>query len=164
MSSPLPLAEIARIADYLADLCGDDEQLFTDMIAGETDLARIVQRLHDRVAADEEMLAGIRERQDNLAERRSRLDARVRSYKDAIGMALNAAQLKKLELPEATYSVRGGKPTLKIVDPEGVPMSLCEPRFVPVKAKINEAYQDTEVLPNWLIRVPATPIITSRRK
>lgn len=164
MNAPIQMAEIHRIAELLAPLCEDDDQLFADMVEGETDLHSIVTRIHNQIARDEEMLAGITERQANLAERKKRISDRVTVSKAAIGKFLRAAMLTKVELAEATYSVRGGKPTLRVVDPEAVPPAYCRTKVEPDKPAINAAYESKDDLPNWLVREPPLDVVTKRAK
>lgn len=158
------LAEVARIAEQLAILCDDDERLFADMIEGETDLYKIVGRLHNQIANDEELLVGITARQTELAERKRRLTDRKTVTKAAIGQFMRAAKVAKLELPEATYSVRDGKPKLEIVSADAVPEDFRKVKTEPDKTAINEAFADADDLPNWLVREPARDVVTARTK
>jgi len=160
----IQLAEIARIAEQLAILCDDDERLFADMMEGETDVHRIVGKLHGQIAHDGELLTGIAERQADLAERKRRLSDRTIATKAAIGQFLRAARLPKIELPEATYSVRDGKPSLRVIDPEAVPAEYCRQKIEPDKPAINMDFSDAETLPNWLVREPARDVVTARTK
>lgn len=162
MNAPIQQAEIARIAEQLSVLCDDDEQLYHDMLLGETDIDRIVQRIYDQMARDEEILAGIKLRQESIAERKQRITSRVAASKAAIGQFLRAAQLTKLELPEVTFSVRDGKPTLRILDPAAVPAEFQRNKPEPDKPAINEAFGDAGTLPNWLARDPARDVVTAR--
>jgi hypothetical protein len=164
MSAPIQLAEIARIAEMLSVMCDDDEQLFHDMLIGESDIDRIIGKLHNQLASDSELVAGIAARQSDLADRKRRLADRTTVTKAAIGQFLRAAQLSKIELPEATYSVRDGKPSLRVLDADAVPPELCRAKIDPDKTKINEAFADAETLPNWLARDPARDVVTARTK
>lgn len=164
MTAPIQLAEIARIADMLAPYCDGDERLFADMIEAETDVHYFVGKLHGQIASDGELLTGITERQADLAERKRRLSERVTASKAAIGQFLRAAMLPKIELPEATYSVRDGKPTLRVIDPEAVPAEYQRSRPEPDKTKINEAFAAADALPNWLALEPARDVVTARTK
>jgi hypothetical protein len=158
------LAELARIAAELDVLCDNDEQLFADMMEGETDVHAYVQKLHDSLAGDQERLAGIKARADDLTERKRRYEARAAATKAAIGKVLRVALLPKIELPEATYSVRDGKPTLSVVDVAAVPDEFLRHKPEPDKPKINEHYADAADLPNWLVREPARDVVTARTK
>lgn len=165
MNAHVQLAELRRTADDLDTLLGgDDERLFHDMLLGETDIDRMVLRVHEQIARDEEMLVGIGERQTAIAERKGRITARRDGAKRFIGVILRTAHLAKLELPEVTYSVRDGKPSLKVVDPEAVPAELCRVKSEPDKAKINETFADETALPNWLVREASRDVVTARTK
>jgi hypothetical protein len=162
MNAPL-LAQIRLTAEQLAPFCDGDEELFHDMMQGETDIVAVVSRLHEQIARDGEMLVGIGERQAALAERKSRIETRVDRFKEQIGRILRIAQLTKLELPECTWSVRLGKPSLKVVDPLAVPDEYTRVQRVPDKTKINEVFAAQGGLPNWLVREPAKDIVSARK-
>lgn len=164
MNARFPLAQLARDAELLDGLCGDDERLFADMVEGETDLFRLVARAHEQIARDQEMLAGIADRKAALAEREARIKARVAGGKSFIGKALRASKLAKVELPEVTYSVRDGKPKLEIVNDDAVPDEFCTLVRKPLKTEINAAFADASELPNWLVREPARDVVTARTK
>lgn len=164
MNAAVQLAEVARIAADLDALCGDDEALFADMIEGETDIYVIMARLHSRIATDQELLTGIAERQAELAERKRRISDRIAASKATAGKFLRAARLPKIELPEATYSVRDGKPALAIVNADAVPDDLCRFKREPDKTWINEAFAAADDLPNWLTREPARDVVSVRTK
>lgn len=164
MNHQVQMGEIARIAEQLSILCDDDEQLFHDMLQGESDIDRIVQRIFDQMARDEEILAGIKQRQDAIAERKQRITARVAASKAAIGQFLRAGQLTKLELAEATFSVRDGKPSLRVLDPDAVPADYQRVKAEPDKPAINDAFKDADTLPNWLARDPARDVVTIRTR
>jgi len=164
MNQMVKLAEIERIAEMLAPYCDGDEQLFHDMLTGESDIDRVASRIWEQVARDTEILAGIKERKAILAERQDRLERRAEAGKAAIGEVLRRAHLKKLELPEVTLSVREGKPKLEIVDKDAVPASFQRATYAPDKTAINEAYNDSDALPNWLTRLDAKPVVTARTK
>lgn len=160
----LAQADIARVAEMLAPMCDGDDRLLQDMLEGETDLLSIVGRIHEQIARDQEICVGIAERQASIKDRKARIEARIDASKAVIGKLLRAAKLPKLEMPEATYSVRDGKPSLKILDPLAVPLELCRQKTEPDKTAINAAYSETDQLPNWLVREPARDIVTVRTK
>lgn len=164
MNVHLDMQALAREAKGLDAICGGDEQLFHDMLLGESDIDSIILRIHEQVARDDEMLTGIVDRQRSLAERKKRIEARRNGAKALIGKVLRIARLNKLELPEVTYSVRDGKPTLKVVDPAAVPESLSVCLWSPDKRAINDAYGDAADLPNWLVREPASDVVMGRVK
>lgn len=164
MNAHVDIMSLRRAADELDAICGGDEQLFHDMMEGQTDVDRIVLRIHEQLARDEEMLVGIKERQTALADRKKRIETRRDNAKAFIGKVLRVARLPKIELPEVTYSVRDGKPSLKVVDPAAVPDEYQVPKFAPDKRAINEAFENADELPNWLVREPASDVVTARTK
>lgn len=155
---------IARISEQLAPMCDGDEELLHDMLVGETNIDHLVRRVHEQVMRDGELLVGIKERQDDLAGRKQRIANRQSAMKAAIGKLLRAGRLNKLELPEVTYSVRDGKPALRVVDPEAVPEGFQRVKREPDKTAINEHFADASDLPNWLVREPAVDVVTGRVK
>lgn len=157
-------AYIAAMAELIIPLCDGDEQLMQDMLEGETDLLSIVERIHEQISRDNEMLAGISERKSTLIERERRIKTRAANLKAEIGKLLRVAQITKLELPEATYSVRFGKPKLDVVDADAVPEQFQVVKYTPDKKAINEAFSEIEDLPNWLVREPASDVVTARVK
>lgn len=163
MNAPV-IAHIRLVAERLAPLCEGDEVLFADMMEGETDIVRFVSRLHEQIARDEEMLVGIKARQGAIAERKARIELRIERFKEQIGSILRIGQLTKLELPEVTYSVRFGKPSLKVVDLDAVPEEYTRIKHEPDKVKINEAFEAKAGLPNWLVREPARDVVSVRSK
>lgn len=164
MNLHIQAAEIARIAEQLSILCDDDERAYIDMLEGETDLYSIVGKLHNKIAADGELITGITERQTDLAERKRRLTDRTVATKAAIGQLLRAAMLPKIELPEASYSVRDGKPSLRVLDPAAVPAEYQRSKPETDKTAINAAFTEADTLPNWLARDPARDVVTMRTK
>lgn len=165
MNAHFDLGRIARMADELDQLLGgDDERLFHDMLVGESDIDHVVTRIHEQLARDTEMLVGIKDRKAAIGERQERIERRVDAAKALIGKVLRAGRLNKLELPEVTYSVREGRPSLKVVDPAGVPEELTRIKREPDKAAINEEFGDVETLPNWLVRELPKDVVTARTK
>lgn len=160
----IDLASIGREADALDALCGGDEALFADMMVGETDVDRIILRIHEQIAHDDEMLTGITERQRALAERKKRIESRRDGAKALIGKVLRAGRLPKLELPEVTYSVRDGKPSLEVVDIAAVPAGYLRYKPEPDKAQINADFAEESSLPNWLVWRDARDVVTARTK
>ena len=162
--NPIKLNELERIATSLAELCEGDEQLFSDMVEGETDADKVILRLHDQIQTDEALSAGMAARMANLRDRKARIDHRIAASKSAIGQVLRAVKLAKIELPEVTYSVRDGKAKLEIVDKDAVPDEYRRIKTEPDKALINQEFDGAETLPNWLAWTDATDVVVGRVK
>lgn len=164
MNPLLDMAALQREADQLDQVCGGDERLFGDMMEGSSSIDTVIMRLHNIACDADGMATAVGERIKAMQERKARYERRRDGAKDFIGKALRIARLAKLELPEVTYSVRDGKPSLKVVDPAAVPEEYTVSKPVPDKTAINEAFADATDLPNWLVREPASDIVTGRTK
>lgn len=100
--------EIDRLMEAFPALAEDD-QLRADMIEGEVGIETVMTRIYRSLREDEAMAEGAKALKDDLAARQKRYEARVASKK-ALAMAiLDAADLPKLTLPVATFSVQDGK-------------------------------------------------------
>lgn len=164
MNTNIERAEIARIADALAAACGDDERLFADMLEGETNLHGLVGRLHNGIAEDDERVTGIKARQAELTERKARYERRIAASRHAIADLMAAGRQSKLELAEATFSLRDGKPKLIAADPEALPAEYQTWTVAAKKKEINADYAGVVDLPNWLTREDGKPTLTVRTK
>ncbi len=164
MNAFVQINELRRIAEVLAPMCDGDDELLADMLEGCSDIDRMLARLYEQFARDGESVEGIKARMTALNERLHRIEARRENFKRAIGDVLTAGAIKKFELPEVTLSVRAGKPKLVITDKDAVPGEYQRATYAPDKTAINEAFADSETLPNWLTFEPAKPVVTARTK
>lgn len=118
----------------------DDEVLRADMLEGETDafslLTQIVRRIEDTKA----LIDGTKGRLDELKARKDRFGLRVDGLRSLAMQIMEAADLTKAELPEATISVRKG--AIQLVgdaDPASLPDDLCKIKRDLDRAAIKEA-------------------------
>ena len=113
----------------------EDEILRADMIEGETeafDFLRIVER--ERQLA-EALAGGIASNILELNVRRERFERREKSMRALMFKIMEAADIKKAELPEATLSVRSGQQKL-IGDAD--PMTVAD-QYRRVKTELDKA-------------------------
>lgn len=99
----------------------DDPDCLADMIEGETSLHEAIGKVMDGITEDEIMVAGIRDMLEQMLNRRLRIEARIDRRRNAIKRAMIVGELTKLELPQATLSVRAVPPKLEIVSEEMLP-------------------------------------------
>jgi len=120
----------------------EDEILRSDTVEGETEafefLAMIVQLIEDTKALQD----GTSARIDELKARVQRFERREESLRSLAFKIMQAADLKKAELPCATLSVRRVPTKIVITDESALPDIAC--RFVrkPDMAKIRELLTD----------------------
>lgn len=163
MRLDLTLMQIDAIRLMLADEA-DDDRLLADMIEGETDAHGLVRKLLDGIEREEGDIAALAEQIDARIARKARCTARVASLRGAIGAVVRATGLPKITLPEATVSVRDGKPKLAILSDDAVPEQFQVVKRSPDKRAITAAFEDADDLPNWLSREAGSPTLTVRRK
>jgi hypothetical protein len=95
----------------------DDDDLRADMLEGETDITRVLTALN-RYREDTKALAdGSQARLDELAARKKRLAVRVEFITSLMQSILFTAQIRKIELPEVTLSIRNN-PQQLVGDPD----------------------------------------------
>lgn len=125
----------------------EDEILRADMLEGETNIAEIVTAIHRMTEDAKALRDGTQERLDDLAARRNRFKQRVEFGRDLILKILDAAQVKKLELPEVTVSLRNNKPVLiGEVDPGLLPDDLVKITRAVDRAKVREVLEAGQVI------------------
>lgn len=160
----LNLPEMQRIAEWLREQCGDDEQAFADSLEGCTDTFEALEATHKSILSDEELIVGIKARKAELETRLSRIEARKDVKRKVIGKILRAVGLKKAELVEGTVSVRDGKPKLVVLDKDAVPEEYQRVTVAPDMTAIKTAFENVETLPNWIATQPATDVVMIRSK
>lgn len=117
----------------------EDEQLRADCLEGELDIDKVLARLvrHEREAA---AMAGACETQSQELEiRRDRFALRGNAFRAAMLNVMDAADLRKFELPQATISVRSGQPSVVIVDEAVLPENVIRIKREPDRKAIKDA-------------------------
>lgn len=164
MRHDLTLMQVQAVRAMLADAgVDDDERLILDTLEGETDLFALAGRLLNGIEQDDGDAAVLDKQIEDRLARKKRCKARVEARREALAALMQAAGVSKLPLPEATVSVRDGKPTLIVLNDEAVPDDLQVVKRAPDKKAINAAFADADELPNWLRREDARPVLTIRR-
>lgn len=102
-------------------LVGDDDELIETAVEGETDL-------HEALAAALSRLAELGALQDSIATmigslqaRKQRLTAQYEAIRTAMAVAMEMGEVKKLELPLGTISLRSVAPAVEITDEAAIP-------------------------------------------
>jgi len=112
--------EIERLLAEYPELA-DDEALRADMIEGSTDafavLSRIVATMREATAT----VAAIKIQADALWSRAERFERREKAMRALAQRIMEAANIRKAELPEATLSIRAVAPSLVITDESALP-------------------------------------------
>ena len=102
----------------------DDEELRLDTLEGETSLDDVLALVAEKSIEAKSMASAIKLRMDSLSERRSRFQRQDDFYRSLILRIMQAAELQKLPLPEATLSVTKGRLTVIVDDEEELPLKF----------------------------------------
>lgn len=118
-----PAAVVASIEALIAEnpALKDDDELRADMVEGCTDAFDAVARLFAESQEAALLAEALDLRIKQMRERKARLSAREDVLRAVILKIMQAAELKKVPLPEATLSVRAGTPKAVVVDEADLP-------------------------------------------
>lgn len=152
----------ALLRDY-PDLV-DDEDLRLDMLDGETEIKPVLTQLFRRVDDDKSMIEATTMRLKELSARRARFGRRVDFLRELMLKILQSANLKKIELAEATLSQRPvpqqivGEPDVDLL-----PDDLVKITRVPDRAKIREALLAHREVPGVMLsNAPPTLMVNTK--
>lgn len=139
MRIDLTKMQVGAVATMLRDVLTEDERLYLDTLEGETDLNECIRQLLDKIEEDEGIQAALAEQIADRAARKARAAERVKHNREAIQALLDCAGLDKLQLPEATLSVRKVPPKAIVTDPDALPDEYCTFVRKPNMTAIKEA-------------------------
>jgi hypothetical protein len=120
----------------------EDETLNEDMLQGATSIDEVLTTLIRRIDDSGFLLEGLSMRMGELRERKQRFERRIEALRGLILSVLQVADLKKVELAEATLSQRAGQQ--QIVgepDPARLPDDLVRIKREANRTAIREALQ-----------------------
>ena len=119
----------------------EDEILRADMIEGETDANTFLSECERKRVEAKWLAASIEFHQEELDERKKRFERREQAMRNLMFKIMEAADLKKVELPEVTLSIRQGVPKVIITTEELLPLEMWRFTKSPDKTKIKETIQ-----------------------
>ena len=114
--------EAARILrEQIADIAAGDPDFIRDIIEGETDLHESIAALVASISEDEALAAGTKKLEGDLAERRKRMEARADTKRALVASAMDIGELRKIETPAGTVSLKPVPPKLVTTDEAAIP-------------------------------------------
>ena len=156
-------AEIARILIQFPGLAGD-EQFRADMIEAETPAFECMSTLVDYIGDNDVMIDGLDVKIGDLTQRQARYKQRNVALRKLITSIMGAGNLRKVELQQATLSMRNNPP--KVVgsaDPDTLPDNLCVIERSENRTAIKEALQAGQAIEGYALS-NSEPSLTIRTK
>lgn len=156
-------AQISQLRLAYGELEQDDEAWLASL-ESETDLTELADKLIDRERECAVLAAACETRAAELKLRSDRITEQGKRIRNVLLALLQAANVRKLERPEATISIRAGGEKVEIPDDAAVPDQFCTIKKVPNKTLIKELLVNTDAKPNWamLNRSPETLSMRSK--
>ena len=105
-----------------------DERTLADTVEGLTDLHQIVEAIIRSALEDEALAGGLKGRIIEMEDRLNRFEDRASKRRQIAKDVMVELDLKKLQAPDFTASIRPGMPALMVIDEAAVPSIYWEPR------------------------------------
>ena len=156
----LALKDITAIRDLVQSDNPDDTDLLEDMMEAETDLHALCSWAFKKMETEDGYVESLNEQISNRQTRRTRAKKRKDAMRELVLHLLNAADLDKLEIPEATFSRRKVAPKRVVVDKDALPHEYVTYTIKPNMAAIKEA----ETLPDGVTMDNGGQSLTVRTK
>lgn len=138
--------EIERLLAEYPELA-EDEALRADMIEGSTDAFAVLSLIVATMREASAMVAAIKIQADALWSRAERFERREKAMRALAQRIMEAANIRKAELPEATLSIRAVAPSLVITDESALPDWAWRVKREPDKAVIKERMKAGDFVP-----------------
>ena len=111
----------------IKDVVEDDAEMIETAIEGETSLKEAISAAVDRILELDAHEEAIAVQIATLQVRRERFEHQSDRIKAAVHVAMGQAELRRLELPQATLGVRAVPPKAEIVDESMIPSKFWKP-------------------------------------
>jgi hypothetical protein len=99
--------QIENLKVSYPDLAGDDES-WQMSLESETDLAELLTNLVRKIDDAKALVIGTKDRFEELEQRKARFEHRIDALRQLAFKLMQSSEVTKLELPEATLSLRNG--------------------------------------------------------
>jgi len=115
-----------------------DERLLADMLEAETSLYEFFASLVHGMRTTKAFIVGMTTLMDELKARRDRYERREEALRGLALKLMQHANVRKIELPQATLSIRTGSQKVIITDETALPPDCVRVRTEPDKVRIRE--------------------------
>lgn len=154
---PSPHLEAKQVHDAITALLlahpalKEDDVLRSDMIEGSTPAPEFLSQIVAKINEAKAMHDAVQTRIDELTVRRERFDGRILGLRSLIFKIMNAAELKSMQLPEATLTIKSGQPKVVIADEGLIPALFCRIKKEPDKKLIKAALEAGDSVPGCML-------------
>lgn len=128
----------------------EDDEAWAATLESETDFTEVLTTIVRRIEDTKALVIGTKDRFEELKARKDRFEHRIDTLRELAFKIMHAAELAKVELPEATLSLRAG--TQQLVgeaDPAALPDALCKISRDLNRTAIKEALKDGQTVPGF---------------
>jgi hypothetical protein len=141
-----------------------DEETLADTVEGLTDLHEIIQAVIRSALVDEALARGLKCRIVDMQDRLSRLQDRASKRRQIAKDVMVHLDLKKLNAPDFTVSIRDGVPSLTVINEDEVPKIYWQPGEPRLKRQqLADDLKHGEEIPGAEMSDPE-PILTVRTR
>lgn len=119
-----------------------DEETWLLALESETNLHELLRHIERRRQSTTCMAGALAENIAQIELRQKRFEHREKMLRAAAFKLMEAAEVQKLEMAEATYSVRNGRRKVIITDDRMIPDILCKITREPEKKRIGEMLKE----------------------
>jgi hypothetical protein len=155
-------AQIEALRVSYPDIAGDEDQWLLTL-ESETDLTEFLTAVVRRMCEAEACAEGIGDLIREVRERQARFEQRGEALRGMAFKLMNAADVRKVELPQATLSIRAGTPKVIVTDEARLPEDCIRIKREADKVAIREHLARGEHVPGAEMS-NATEVITVRIK
>jgi len=142
----------------------EDDEAWAATLESETDFNEVLTTIVRRIEDTKALVIGTKDRFEELKARKDRFEHRVDTLRELAFKIMHAAELAKVELPEATLSLRAGTQQLiGEADVATLPDSLCKISRSPDRTAIKDALKTGMEVPGFTLS-NAQPSLTIRIK
>jgi hypothetical protein len=159
----LTVAQIALVRETLGDAFQPEDLTWLDFLNEQTNAPALLRMLLERIEGREGDVAALETQIRQRTALRDWYAHQIAAYRRSIARLLEATGCNAMRLPEASFSVRPGRPGVEVTDPEAVPHEYTRSTVRPDLTAIKAAFADSDRLPNWLRRTEPDTSLTIRR-
>lgn len=142
----------------------DDEDTIRDTLEGETSLHELIAQVLASMDDDQLIVDGCNERISDLQERRTRVKNRIEAKRTMILQAMSIGDVKTIEAPLATASVKNVPPSVVVNDEAEIPADFWTPQDPKLdKKSLLAALKDKQTIPGATLSNGGTTLSIRRK-